>query len=54
MNDEELMKNCIELTRQGIDIEKVYKSLEPLFNMCKEITELAVKNYKFLKRGKHE
>lgn len=52
--DEELMKQCIELARQGIDLEKVYESLKPIVDICKEMMDLAVKNYKFMKSIKGE
>lgn len=49
--DKKIMEACIELAKQGIDIEEVCKSLEPLFDVCKQIVELAIKNYKFIKGG---
>lgn len=54
MKDEELMKQCVELAKQGIDLEKVYKSLSSVFDICKEIMELAIKNYKFMKNIKEK
>ena len=50
--DEKLMEQCIELARQGIDLEKVSESLKPIVDICKEMLELAVKNYKFIKSKK--
>ena len=47
--DEELMKQCIELARLGIDLEKVSESLKSIFNIGKQVMELSIKNYKFMK-----
>ena len=52
--DKELMEQCILLARQGIDLEKVAESFQSIFDICKEVMELAIKNYKFMKSIKGE
>jgi hypothetical protein len=52
--DEKLMEFCIEMARQGIDIEKLFKDLEPVFEVAKQIADLGIKNYKFMKGLKDE
>lgn len=43
------MKQCIELARLGIDLEKVSESLKSILNIGKQVMELSIKNYKFMK-----
>ena len=52
--DKEIMNFSIELARQGIDLEKLMKDLEPVFDVVKEATKLAVKNYNFMKGIKND
>ncbi len=47
--DEKLYKQCIELAKQGIDIEQLFKDLEPLMKIAKSVIDLAIKNYNYLK-----
>lgn len=49
--DEEILKlkQCIELAKQGIDLEKLFEAMKPLFKIANEIMELALKNYNFIK-----
>lgn len=46
--NEKLMKECMELAKQGIDLEELSKDLESIFNICEMIYDLGIKNYKFL------
>lgn len=52
--DEEILKQCIELAKQGIDLEKLLEDMKPLFKMANEIMELALKNYNFIKNKESE
>lgn len=47
--DEKLMEQCIELAKQGIDLEKLSESMKPIFDVIKETINLGMKNYKFIK-----
>lgn len=47
--DEKLMEQCIELAKQGIDLEKLFKDMQPIFDVIKKVNDLSIKNYKFIK-----
>lgn len=47
--DEELMKGCIELARQGIDLEEIKNGLDPILDKLIKWIKLAIKNYNFIK-----
>lgn len=48
--DKEILKQCIELAKQGIDLEKLtYEDIESFFEIVNEIMTLALKNYNFIK-----
>lgn len=50
INEEILkLKQCIELAKQGIDLEKLLEDMKPLFKIANEIMGLALKNYNFIK-----
>ena len=49
MNDEELMKQCVELAKQGIDLEELFRNMEPFFKIASEVMGIALKNYNFIK-----
>lgn len=49
--NKEIMGFALELAKQGIDLEKLIKDLEPIFNICKQVAELGIKNYEFLMKG---
>lgn len=48
MSKDETMKFCIEMAKQGVDLEQLFKDLKPIFDIAKQVSELAIKNYKFL------
>lgn len=43
------LKQCIELAIQSINFEKLLEDMKPLFKIANETTELALKNYNFIK-----
>lgn len=47
--DEKLIQACYDLARNGIDLENLFKSIDPLLKVLKEVVDLTLKNYKFLK-----
>ncbi len=49
--DKQKMEFCMEMAKKGIDLEKLFKDLEPIFEIINEISALAVKNYKFLTKN---
>ena len=48
VKDEELMKQCIELAKKGIDLEELFENMKPLFEIADELMALALKNYNFI------
>ena len=48
VKDEELMKQCIELAKKGIDLEELFENMKPLFEIAYGIMALALKNYNFI------
>lgn len=46
--DEELLKQCVELAKQGIDLEELFENLKLLFKVADKIIALALKNYNFI------
>ena len=48
--DEKILKQCIELAKQGIDLEKLtYEDIKSFLEIVNEIMTLALKNYNFIK-----
>ena len=50
--NKKVMEQCVQLAKQGINLEKLYEDLEPFFNICNQIFDLAIKNYNFLCKKK--
>lgn len=48
VKDEELMKQCIELAKKGIDLEELFENMKSLFEIADGLMALALKNYNFI------